>query len=322
MRKKALILVVVISMLALSFSGIAFGSNYPERPIRIIVPFGPGGAVDIAVRLLQPYLQEALGASIVAENQAGAGGRIAANEFLRASSDGYTLMAQPLPTFILGHHLFDVPYTWDEFTPIFSWTSGSRVVAVHPNSPFETFEDLVNASKERQLSGSGVGFGVTDHMQSVLLKNVVGLEHRYIPFDSGAAAIQAVLGRHTDFSMPAAQAALPFMEEGSIRVLAIHAPERPEGFEDVPTFQELGYEGMELSVDIGLLGPKGMDPEKVKIIEEAFKKAVQNPDFLQAARNADLEVVPLNTEEWTAHLQHVESLVIDLLPTMLADMED
>lgn len=322
MKNKSLILLLIVTMALIAFTAPITAGNYPERPIRIIIPFGTGGAVDIAVRMLQPFLAEELGVSVVAENLAGAGGRIAANEFMRASDDGYTLMAQPLPTFILGQYLFDMAYsTWD-FEPIYSWTSGSRVVAVHPRSDYHSIEDLIAASQRRTITGSGVGFGVTDHMQSILLKEIVGIDHRYIPFDSGAMSIQAVLGRHTDFAMPAAQAALPFLEEGSIRVLAIHAPERVEGYEDVPTFAELGFEGMELSVDIGLFGPGGMDVEKVKIIEAAMAKIVANPEFQRVAANADLDIVPLNTQEWIAHLETVENLVIELLPMMLADMED
>ena len=293
--------------------------KYPSKPVVIIVPFGPSGTTGLSVTLLTPYLTEALGQRVVAVNKSGAGGRIGATEAYRAEPDGYTLLAHNLPTIVLGQLVFNAKYDVKKFTQIYGWVKEPRVVAVHKDSPYKAFADLLKASKERELTASVVGLGVTDHVQSVQLKKI-GLNHRIIPFDSGGKAVNALLGKNVDFTLPAAMSAKPHVDDGRIRVLAVTSAEPFPEFPGVPTLKSLGYEKIVLYTTRGLMGPPGMDPQIVKILADAMDKAVNSPKFLKEAKKTGEPVVPMKTEEWKKVIDESFVEVEKIAADMKADM--
>jgi len=293
--------------------------KYPSKPISIIVPFGPSGTTGLSVTLLAPYLTEALGQRVVAINKAGAGGRIGATEVYRAEPDGYTLMAHNLPTIILGQLVFDGKYEVRKYSQIYGWVKEPRVVAVHKDAPYKTFADLLKASKEKELSGSVVGFGVTDHVQSLQMKKI-GLNHRIIPFASGGEAVNAVLGKNVDFTLPAAMSAEPHVKDGRIRLLAVTSDEPFPVFPGVPTFKSMGYGGLVLYTTRGLMGPPGMDPKVVKLLADAMDKSINNPKFIEDAKKTGEPVVPMKTEEWKRVIDESFVEVEKIAADMKADM--
>lgn len=293
--------------------------KYPSKPVVIIVPFGPSGTTGLSVTKLTPYLSEVLGQRVVGVNKSGAGGRIGATEAYRAEPDGYTLLAHNLPTMILGQLVFNAKYDVRKFTQIYGWVKEARVVAVPKDAPYKTFADLMKASGEKELSAAVVGFGVTDHVLSVMLKKN-GLKHRIIPFGSGGKAVNALLGNNADFAMPAAISAKPHYDDGRIRVLAVTSAEPAPEYPGVPTLKQLGYPKMVLYTTRGLMGPPGMDPQIAKTLAEAMDKAVHNPEYLAEAKKSGEPVAPMNTEEWKKVIDESFAEVKEILPAMKADM--
>jgi len=314
-----LILLVSLALAGGFGATAAAADKYPSKPVVIIVPFGPSGTTGLSVTLLTPYLSEALGQRVVAVNKSGAGGRIGATETYRAAPDGYTLMAHNLPTIVLGQLLYNAKYDVRKFTQIYGWVKEPRVVAVQKDSPYKTFADLLAASKKKELSASVVGFGVTDHVQSVQLKKI-GLNHRVIPFGSGGKAVNALLGKNVDFTLPAAMSAKPHVDDGRIRVLAVTSAEPFPEFPDVPTLKSLGYPNLVLYTTRGLMGPPGMDPKIVKTLADAMDKAVHNPEFLKEAQKTGEPVQPMNTAEWKQVIDESFADVEKIAGDMKADM--
>jgi tripartite-type tricarboxylate transporter receptor subunit TctC len=315
----------LILFLSLTLTGGIWGTpvsaadKYPSKPVVIIVPFGPSGTTGLSLTLLAPYLTEALGQRVVVVNKAGAGGRIGSTEVYRAEPDGYTLMAHNLPTIVLGQLVFNAKYDVRKFSQIYGWVKEPRVVAVLKDSPYKTFADLLKASKEKELSGSVVGFGVTDHVLSVQLKKI-GLNQRVIPFASGGKAVNALLGKNVDFTLPAAMSAKPHVDDGRIRLLAVSSDEPFSEFPGVPTLKSLGYKNLVLYTTRGLMGPPGMDPKIVKILADAMDKSINDPRFLEDAKKTGEPVVPMKTEEWKKVIDEcfveVEKIAADMKDDM------
>jgi len=300
-------------------SGIA-QAKYPTRPVTIIIPFGPGGSTDIAVRRLQPFLSKALGVTVIAQNKKGAGGRIGATEAFRAKPDGYTLVAHNMPTIVMGELLFNPPYSAKKMVPIGAWISTPKIVVVHKDSPYKTFQNLVSAAKQKELKLAIVGFGTTDHLVSILLKENAGLRHRAIPFGSGGKAVQAVLGKHTEIGTPNTVSGKPHFDAGRVRVLAVCSAEPAAGFEGIPTFKQLGYNPEGLSVETGLMGPPGMDENIAEILAKALQKAVKDPKYLEMAKKADEPLKIRSREQWKAQIDETFSTVRSYLSDLKADM--
>ncbi len=316
---RGLTLLLIITLMGGVFVVSAFAKKYPNKPVTIIIPFGPSGSTGLSVNRVIPFLSKELGQRVVAVSKKGAGGRIGATAAYRARPDGYTLLAHNLPTAILGQLVFKAKYDLRKFVQIYGWIKEPRVVAVHKDSPYRTFEDLMKASKQKELSASVVGFGVTDHVQSVLLKKA-GLNHRIIPFGSGGKAVKALLGKNVDFAMPAAISAKPHYDDGRIRVLAVTSKVPFPAYPGVPSLKYLGYKDIVLYTTRGLMGPPGMDPGIARIVARAMDKAVHNPEFLAVAKKGGEPVLPMNTAEWKKVIEEGFAEVEKILPLMKADM--
>lgn len=294
-------------------------AEYPTKPITIIVPFGPSGATGLSVNRITPFLSEALGQKVIMVSKRGAGGRIGATEAFKAKPDGYTLLAHNLPTAILGQLVFNAKYDMNQFVQIYGWVKEPRVVAVHKDSPYQSFKELLAAGKQKELTAAVVGFGVTDHVQSVMLKKA-GLQHRIIPFGSGSKAVKALLGNNANFAMPAAISAKPHYDDGRIRVLAVTSGEPFYAYPGIPTLKQLGFD-IELYTTRGLMGPPGMDENVAKAIAAAMDKVVKDPGFLEMAKKSGEPVVSMNTAEWNKVIQKAFADVQKIVPDMKADMD-
>lgn len=318
-RNKKLIFGLTLVVVIFLAGGSAVAADYPKRPVTIIVPFGPSGTTGLSVNQIIPFLTKELGQRVVMVNKSGAGGRIGATEAYRAKPDGYTLLAHNLPTAILGQLVFNAKYDMRKFTQIYGWVKEPRVVAVHKDSPYKTFDELLQASKKNELSAAIVGFGVTDHVLSVEFKQI-GLKHRVIPFGSGGKAVKALLGKNADFAMPAAISAKPHYDDGRIRVLAVTSEGPIDAYPGVPSLKSLGYKDLVLYTTRGLMGPPGMDAGIVKILADAMDKVVHNPEYLAAAKKGGEPVEPMNTAEWKQLIEDGFVQIQKILPAMKADM--
>lgn len=277
--------------------------TFPEsgKSIRMIITHGVGGSVDTAARGIAPFLEKYLGVPVVTENMVGAGGRRAMEYVFAAEPDGYTIVVSAFPSRLIGELLYpESKYKMKEFVHLGSWVGGDyRSIIVAKNCPYQTFEELMAASKEKQLKAAGGGgLGSTSQLQTVYLKEKVGLNADFIPFDSTAEVANAVIGGHVDFGVMPLSSALRFRDQGEVNIIAVHAPKRTKAAPEVPTLEELGYKGVVIPYGVGAWAPPGTPKEIQDKYAEAIAKAVKDPEFLAWAEKTKVLLEPMGPEEF------------------------
>jgi tripartite-type tricarboxylate transporter receptor subunit TctC len=250
--------------------------RYPQRPIRFLIPWPPGGSLDALHRNVFDLMQRDLGQSVVVENMPGARGTRAAVFLVQqARPDGYTLAHHHLS--ILRHPFLTRTTTWDpiaDFTYVMQVSGFVFGTAVHRDSPYRSFADLIAAARRRpgELTYSTSGIATTNHlaMEDILAREGVRMEH--IPTRGAQEGVTMLLGRQIDV-VADAQSWRPQVETGEFRLLSVWTPTRLPSFPDVPTLRDLGY-GMSVTSPYGIAGPKGLPPEIVETFHASFRKAM------------------------------------------------
>jgi len=244
-------------LLAALSQAAAAQSDYPNRPIRLIVTVPPGGAADFIARLVGAKLSETLGQPIVVENRGGAGGTIAADAVAKAPPDGYTLLQNSITTHGVGPHLYaKLPYDpVKDFAPVSGLALLPLVMAVNAELPFRTVEDVVSASKQASLNFASSGNGGAPHMAAELFKSVTGAPLTHVPYKGSGPAVADLVGGRVQIMFDAAPSLIAHIRGGKLRVLAAASEQRNRLLPEVPTFGELGYPKVAVSLWYGLLAP-------------------------------------------------------------------
>jgi tripartite-type tricarboxylate transporter receptor subunit TctC len=280
---------------------VSAADKFPSKPVKIIITHGAGGSVDLPTRGIAPFLSKYLGVAVVCENMTGAGGRRAMDYvFNQAKPDGYTIVASAFPSRLIGELLYETKYKMKEFVPLGSWVGGGyRSIFVAKDSPFNTFQDLAEASKKRKLTGAGGGgLGSTGQLQFVYLKEVMGLDVEFVPYSSSSEVLAATLGGHVDFGTAPLSGALRDYKAGRTKLLAIHSQKRMEVAPDVPSLEELGYKGVVIGWSLGAWAPPQTPNDIAKILSDALMKAAKDPDFIAWAEKSSVLLEPLGPEEF------------------------
>ncbi len=272
--------------------------RYPDRPIRVFVPWTPGGATDIQMRSVCDIASRHLGQPVVVENRPGASGTLGALALKDAKPDGYTLSQMP-------NGVFRMPAMvarpqWDplrDFTWIIRLVGYMGGVVVRPDAPWKTMQALLDDARANpgKLNFGTPGVNTTD-VQMQRLARAAGIDWVSVPFRGAAPNLQALLGGQIHFSAETSAWA-DMALEGQVRPLAVWMSERAKRFPDVPTFRELGYDVVGESA-YGIAGPRGMDPEVVRTLHDAFKAAVHDPQHLAVLARFDMPVRYLNSEDF------------------------
>ena len=232
---------IVASNLGLKQAGAA---GYPERPVKIIVPFAPAGPTDIMARILATHLGEAIGGTVIVENKAGAGGNIGIGAAAHADPDGYTLLVTS-SAYVVNPGLYaKIPYDpYQDFAPIAELGTSPNVFLVNPKLGVSTMAELIARAKAdpNELNYASPGIGTTPHLSAELLKIVGGIQITHVPFSGAGPAIQAVLGGITQVCCAALPPAHPQIESGALKALAVTGAQRWFDLPDVPTMVELGF---------------------------------------------------------------------------------
>jgi tripartite-type tricarboxylate transporter receptor subunit TctC len=278
-----LIRLILLSSSVFLFSNAAISQTFPapNKPIRLIVGFAPGGGTDIVARALAPKIGEILGQSVIVETRSGAAGTIAADMVSKSAPDGHTLlMGHSNSNAIAPFVLAKVPYNAaNDFSPITYVGYVPNILAINPNIPANTVAELVNLAKSKpgQFTYGSSGTGSTQHLAGALFGKISQIEINHIPYKGSGQAIIDLLAGQITMNFDTMPPVLEHIRAGKLRALAISTPQRLDLLSQVPTFSEVGIQGFDVTNWYAIIGPKGMAPEVVAKIDRAVRGAMSEP---------------------------------------------
>lgn len=278
--------------------------KYPSKPIVWICPYAAGGGADSRSRQVAKAMGTVLGQSIIVDNKAGAGGNIGTEFIARAKPDGYTIGMGNFAPLAVNHALFKKlnynPFT--DLVPIVLIDRGPLILMVRADSPYKSVKDVVNAAKAApgKLSYGSGGIGGTHHLSGALFEHTAGIDMIHAPYKSGGAATTDLLGGQVQMMFEQMYAAMPAIKGGKLRPLAITSKTRSPLAPDIPTMAEQGYPEVEVLNWQGLVGPKGMPAELVKLLNAAGNKALQDPEVRDRILSQGNEVGGGTPEQFAA----------------------
>src|ERR687896_137151 len=263
-----------------AFIGIA-NAQYPTKPIRLVVPRPPGGAVDTLGRLIAQTVSEPLGQPIVVENKAGAAGAIGSEAVAKAEPDGYTLLMGSTTVISINPALQKLPYQPTDFAPITMVAFVPHMLVTNADTPAKTLKEFVAYVKERpkQVSYASAGPGTPHHIAGEMFKSMAGIDMLQVPYKGTGPALTDLLAGRVQFMSVEAVAALPHVKAGKLRALGVATPERNALAPDVPTVAEAGYPGFEVTAWYGVVAPAGVPKDAAGKLAGAISKALETPTF-------------------------------------------
>lgn len=278
--KRAALAAVTITMMAAT--PVVYADNYPTKPITFIVGYPPGGASDVVARLIAGHMQTALKQPVIIKNQPGANSNIATEEVAKAPADGYTLLLGSIANAINASLLKNIHHDVNkDFIPVVQFMSSPSVLVVTSKLPVKTVDELVALAKEKPgaLSYASTGSGSSPHLAGELFKLRTGIDLLHVPYKGAAPALTDVIAGHVQTGFKTALSALPSMQDGSIRALAVADTQRLPDLPNVPTMAEAGYADFEVSSWNGIFVPAGTPPEVVQRLNATVNQILKDPDI-------------------------------------------
>jgi tripartite-type tricarboxylate transporter receptor subunit TctC len=277
---------------------------WPTRQIRVLMPFGPGGAMDMLARLLAPDVSQQLGQSVVVDNRPGATGTLAMAAVASAPADGYTMMFTGSSQAIVGLLMHNLPFAMDAFTPLSLLTLGPTVMAVPRQLGVKTLVEFVAAAKAQggKWSYGTTGIGTSLHLGIEMFKRAAGIDLVHIPYKSTPAILSDLLENRIQMSIFGVSDILPTVATGQLVGLALSHTERLPGLPDLPTFAELGYDKVKVSVDFGVAIHAGTPAPIQARLEEAWRMAVKRPEMRERLAASGMIVVGTTSAEFARKL--------------------
>jgi tripartite-type tricarboxylate transporter receptor subunit TctC len=300
--------------------GVSFAQGtYPSRPITMIVAFPPGGVADITGRPTAVAMEKVLKQPVSIVNRPGAAGAVGNSVVANAKPDGYTILMalSSISVIPAADELFNrkPAYTLEQFAPIALISADPTILVVHPSLPVRTVKELVALAKSKpgQLSFSSSGVYGALHMPMEMFLHATNLKMRHVPTTGGGPAITALLGGHVELTAGGPAAISAHVKSGKMRPLAGWGAIRHSSFPDVPTFKELGYKDVEYYIWAGMFAPKATPDAVMKVLRDAARRAVQDPDFKKAMANVDslvqYEDAPEFQKYWLDDAKRLAALV-------------
>jgi tripartite-type tricarboxylate transporter receptor subunit TctC len=295
-RFLALLICVLLSVSS------AFAQDYPAKPIRIIVPFGPGGGGDIVGRIFGQALQEKLGQAVVIENRPGAAGTLGNEVVARADKDGYTIGVMTAGQIIAGAMNKSLRYdTATAFEPISQVATASLIIVARPDFPANNVMELIAAAKANpgKINVASPGFGATQHMSGELFKQTAGVDMTAVQFRTSPEAITAVLGKQVDVLFDTVLAVLGQVQSGQLKAIAVTTKDRFPIVPDVPAAAESGLlPGYDVATWYGFFGPRGIPPAIVARLNKALNESLKDPSVRDKLIKAGVEPKGSTPEEF------------------------
>jgi len=261
-------------------TAVAAAASYPEKPIRLVVPFPPGGTTDMLGRILATRLSEALGKQVVVDNRPGAGGTIGTDIVAKSPADGYTLLfgslaTQSINTTLYKHLPFDAQ---KDFTPVALFASVPNILVVNPKVQAKSVQELVQYAKQHPgaLNMGSAGNGTTNHLSGELFKTMAGVQIVHVPYKGSGPAMADLLANQVQLMFDNLPGSLPHVKAGRLRALAVTSARRSPALPEVPTMMEAGIAGYEADVRFGVMGPRGLPHAVVSRLSTEIARIAQD----------------------------------------------
>lgn len=308
---------LLLGALALVSAGPGLAQAWPAKPVKIVVPYPPGGNVDGAARIIAGDLQKILGQPIVVENKAGAGGMIAADAVAKSDPDGYTLFLAANGPLLYSPTIYNRPlYHWKkDFVPISMVSLTPLLIHAHPSFKPDTVPELIALAKAKPntLTMASPGAGTTNHLMSEMLKKATGASWITVQYKGNAPAVTDLLGGQVQFSIDQVSVAQPYIKEGRTKALAVIAPKRVPWLPDVPTLDEQGIHGVEGQTFTGLLAPAGTPAAVIDKLSAALKSVLAEKSVQDRFYQAGAQAHWMSPHDFTAYLQKEEDTWIPII---------
>lgn len=297
------------SLALATFSISAHAEQYPDRAVEFIVPWAPGGGSDVLMRLVSNHIEPHLSQPMPVINMPGVSGTTGLADLADRENDGYTV-GQVHDGFMASHHTGLTQNNWDDYEPIAAITASPQYLTVSADSDWETFEDFVEYAQENPGEiRFGVTLGGVPHIHGAMIEEAENLSFRYVGFEGTGERIRSLVGGHIDAAMGDIASSLQFVENDDLRFLAVGHTERMRQTPDVPTFAELGYEDLNLSILRGLIAPQDTPAERIEVVAAALEAMAAEEEFVTRVNNAGAEVQFMGPEEYREHLANLDATI-------------
>jgi tripartite-type tricarboxylate transporter receptor subunit TctC len=285
----------------------AFAQNYPNRPVKILLGYSPGGGIDIMARTLSQQLSQILGQPFIVENRPGAGGTLAAAIVAKAAPDGYTLLLDETSTLLTAPHMYkSLPYDpIKNLTPVSLVTTTSLILVSNPQSSIRTLQDLVKEAKANpgKLSYGSSGIGSIHHLSMKMFETGAGLDIVHIPYKGSGQSIQAVLGGEVPLLLTSMTAAGSYIRTGRLNVLGTTSAARMPTHPNIPSLAEV-VKDYDFSAENGVLAPPGLPAEVLARLADAIKQAVESSGFVEKIRDTPgTSITWMTPQDYAANLR-------------------
>ena len=312
-KRSKVISAVVLGLLFVLLPVFSFAQDYPTKTVNVIVTFAPGGTLDTATRILATKAEKFLGQPAIVSNVGGGGGSVALAQVATKKPDGYEITSCTSTGLIRIPQLRGVPYSLDDFIPVMHFAAVESGVVVKSDSPYKTFKDLVEYARKNpgKVTYATSGAGSPMHMAMEFVAMKEGIQWTHVPQTGGAPGLTAVLGGHVT-AMSDSTEWLPHVKEGSLRLVATHGEKRMKLFPNVPTFRDLGYDFINETVFM-IAAPKGTPAPVIKKLEESFRQAMDDPQFVQTIANIEFAVSYRNSADTKKYLDDASMRFAELI---------
>ena len=296
-----------IAALLVAFTAAAAEDDYPNHPVKIVVPFAPGGSTDVVARILADKLQGELKQPFVIENRPGAGGNIGADVVAKSAPDGYTLLMGTTGVLAINNYLYkDMPFDPQrDFAPVSYTSLITNILVVNANLPVKNVQELVALAKAKpgELTFASSGAGSSTHLSGELFKSMTGTEIVHVPYKGSSQAITDIMAGHVTMLIDNAPSSMPFVQQGKLRALGVTSLKRMPTLPDVPTIDESGVKGYESLSWSGIVAPAATPKPVIMKLNAAIERVLAMPDVKKKFADLGVDAVGGPPENFAHHIR-------------------
>ena len=295
------------ALLALALAGTAWAQAFPSRPIRIVVPFPPGGPSDYAARSVSQHLPALIGQPVIVDNRSGGAGITGTDAVAKSAPDGYTLLVATVGVMVIAPYLFPkLPYDpFKDFVPITNLISGPSVLVVHPSVPAHSVQELIALARAKpgSLTYGSTGAGQISHLNGELFKALAGVDILHVPYKGAAPVLPAMISGEISMNFSTAIDGLGLMRAGRLRALAVTSPKRLAAMPEVPTMDESGLKGYDVSNWNAIWAPAGTPRALIDRLNREICKAMDSPDVRERVAAQGNLIVCDSPDDFAAYIR-------------------